>query len=109
MTSVSSTHPVYGLEDTLTSGKSQRDGSSLPHDCSSDGSNDHLAVEDSLTDRQLEVLQTAYNSGYFQSPRASTGEAIADSLGISQPTFAAHLRAAHRKLLPQLFEGPPTT
>ncbi|MFC6826975.1 PAS domain S-box protein [Halopelagius fulvigenes] len=52
-----------------------------------------------LTERQLEVLVTAYYSGYFESPRYQTGEEIARSLGITQPTFNYHLRRASRKLL----------
>lgn len=69
----------------------------------------HTAVEDSLTDRQLEVLKTAYFGGYFESPRASTGEDVSDLLGISQPTFADHLRTAHRKVLDLLFDDPTST
>ncbi|WP_435095928.1 bacterio-opsin activator domain-containing protein [Halarchaeum sp. P4] len=62
------------------------------------------AVEDRLTERQLEALQTAYFSGFFESPRQRTGTEVADSLGVSQPTFNSHLRTAHRKLLTLLFE-----
>ena len=58
-----------------------------------------------LTDRQLETLQTAYYSGYFQWPRERTGEEVAESLGITQPTFNGHLRAAERKLCAMLFDG----
>lgn len=62
------------------------------------------AVTDQLTDRQLQILQTAYESGFFEWPRESTGEAVASSLGISQPTFARHFRAAERKLYALLFD-----
>jgi len=34
-------------------------------------------LEESLTDRQLETLRTAYLSGYFEWPRESTGEEVA--------------------------------
>ena len=57
-----------------------------------------------LTDRQREVLRTAYLSGYFDTPRASTGEKVAASLDITQPTFANHLRAGERKLFELLYE-----
>ena len=60
---------------------------------------------DSLTDRQLEVLQTAYFSGYFEKPRTHTGSEIAATLDITQPTFNHHVRAAHRKLCRSLFEA----
>lgn len=62
-------------------------------------------LEGRLTDRQLETLQTAYVSGYFETPRDRTGEEVAELLGITQPTFNHHLRAALRKLLSMLFEG----
>ncbi|WP_458210705.1 helix-turn-helix domain-containing protein [Haladaptatus sp. NG-SE-30] len=47
-----------------------------------------------LTDRQSEALETAYWSGFFEWPRESNGQEIAESLGVSQPTFNRHLRAA---------------
>jgi predicted DNA binding protein len=62
-------------------------------------------VADRLTDRQRGVLQTAYLCGYFESPRATSGTALADSLGVSQPTVSHHLRAAERALCAVLFEG----
>ncbi|PSQ15108.1 hypothetical protein BRD00_15230 [Halobacteriales archaeon QS_8_69_26] len=52
-----------------------------------------------LTDRQREVLEVAYHSGFFEWPRESTGEDIADSLDVSPPTVHKHLRTAERKLL----------
>lgn len=61
-------------------------------------------VEERLTDRQREVLKTAYLSGFFESPRQKTGQEITASLGISQPTFTQHLRTAQRKLLSTLFD-----
>ncbi|WP_336002747.1 bacterio-opsin activator domain-containing protein [Halorientalis halophila] len=57
-----------------------------------------------LTDRQLEVVQTAYYSGFFESPRESTGEDVAATLGISPPAFYQHIRAVQRKLFTALFE-----
>ena len=63
------------------------------------------ALAESLTRRQLETLQTAYHSGYFEWPRDRTGEEVATNLDITQPTFNGHLRAAERKLCAMLFEG----
>ena len=61
-------------------------------------------VESSLTNRQNEVLEAAFYGGFFEWPRERTGQDIADSLGVSQPTVNRHLRAAERKLLTLLFE-----
>ncbi len=60
-------------------------------------------LTDRLTDRQAEVLRTAFFSGYFESPRASSGRDVAATLDITQPTFNHHLRAALRKLLMLLY------
>ncbi len=61
-----------------------------------------------LTDRQRAALDAAYYSGYFEWPRDSSGEDVADSLGVSAPTFHQHVRHAQRKLLDALYggEGP---
>ncbi|REA02851.1 bacterio-opsin activator [Haloferax sp. Atlit-6N] len=59
---------------------------------------------DKLTERQLEVLQTAYYSGYFESPRENTGEDVAATLGISPPAFYKHVRTVQRKLFATLFD-----
>ncbi|SFS08165.1 GAF domain-containing protein [Halomicrobium zhouii] len=60
-------------------------------------------LESSLTDRQLEVLRTAHDQGFFQSPRDATGQDVADALGVSQPTISHHLRAGQGTLLSLLF------
>lgn len=57
-----------------------------------------------LTDRQREALEVAYRAGYFDWPRESTAEEIADSLDIAAPTLHAHLRKAEGTLLSELFE-----
>ncbi|MFC7325078.1 helix-turn-helix domain-containing protein [Halorubrum rutilum] len=52
-----------------------------------------------LTDRQCEVLRTAYRMGYFERPRDANASAVAEALDIAPSTFAEHLAAAQRKLL----------
>ncbi len=64
-------------------------------------------LEAELTDRQWEVLRTAHLSGFFEEPRASSGQEIGSALGISQPTFTSHLRAAQRTLFAHLFDELP--
>nr|WP_303647623.1 bacterio-opsin activator domain-containing protein [Haloarchaeobius sp. HME9146] len=63
------------------------------------------ALEDELTDRQREAIETALYAGYFEWPRQSDAEDIAAALGISSPTFHEHLRTAEQKLLTDLFDG----
>jgi len=64
----------------------------------------YSAFLEKLTDRQLEVIQTAYYSGYFESPRENTGEDVAEMLGISPPAFYKHARTVQRKLFATLFD-----
>ena len=65
----------------------------------------YASVEDRLTDRQLEALRLAYHSGYFEWPRDSSATDVAESMGVTQPTFNGHLRAGERKLLELLFDS----
>ncbi|WP_232686771.1 bacterio-opsin activator domain-containing protein [Halobacterium zhouii] len=61
-----------------------------------------------LTDRQVEVLQTAYYSGFFESPRERTGEEVAETLDISPAAFYEHNRAVQRTLFGALFGDAET-
>jgi predicted DNA binding protein len=61
------------------------------------------ALDDLLTPRQREALRVAYVCGYFDWPRAKSGEEVADELGVSHPTFSQHLRTAERKVFSLLF------
>jgi len=61
-------------------------------------------VADRFTDRQWAALSAAYHGGYFDWPRGSTAEEVADAMDVSSPTFHNHLRKAQRRLLNELFE-----
>lgn len=60
---------------------------------------------DHLTEKQVEVLRTAYHCGYFDWPRERTAQECAGALGISQPTFSQHIRTAQAKVFEALFAG----
>ncbi len=68
------------------------------------GAEFRAALSDALTDRQNEVMKTAYLSGFFEWPRDTQGDELAASLGISGPTFHEHIRTGQRKLLESFFE-----
>lgn len=57
-----------------------------------------------LTARQREVLEAAFEAGYYDWPRECSGEDVAADLGITSPTFSQHIHAAERKLLAMAFE-----
>lgn len=66
--------------------------------------NTRKRVSDRLTDKQWEVLQAAFLSGYFDSPRGTTAQELADSLGIASSTLHQHLQAALRKTLGEVLD-----
>ncbi len=61
----------------------------------------HLVFVDrsTLTARQLEVLETAHEMGYFEHPKRANAGEVADELGITGTTLTEHLAAAQTKLL----------
>lgn len=64
-----------------------------------DGGSDPL---DELTDRQREVLETAFELGYFDVPRAASTDDVAAALDIDDSTVAEHLQRAEHNLLAEL-------
>jgi PAS domain S-box-containing protein len=61
-------------------------------------------VHEALTDRQLEVLELAYRSGYYEWPRETSGQELAEVLDISPATLSQHLRAVHEKIADELLD-----
>lgn len=59
-----------------------------------------------LTARQREALSVAFRAGYFDWPRESTAEEVAQTLEISRATLHAHLRKAQRTVLARLLGRP---
>lgn len=58
-----------------------------------------------LTDRQLSVLETAVDLGYYADPRRATVESLADDLDIAQSTASEHLRRIEARVLSALVPG----
>ncbi|WP_101297960.1 helix-turn-helix domain-containing protein [Halegenticoccus soli] len=59
---------------------------------------------DRLTDRQQEVIQTAYNMGFYEVPRETSTEDVAATLDIDPSTVAEHLQRAERNLLSRFLD-----
>ncbi|UPV99113.1 PAS domain-containing protein [Halorussus gelatinilyticus] len=57
-----------------------------------------------LTDAQRTALRASYFAGYYEWPRDSTAEDVAEALGVSSPTFHQHIRKAQRELLGAFFD-----
>lgn len=60
-------------------------------------------VDKRLTGRQLDALKFAFEYGYFDRPRRTTQQELAERMGISASTFGQHLHSSLRKLLSTLF------
>lgn len=56
---------------------------------------------EALTQRQREVLETAYDLGYYEVPRAASATDIAAALDLDPSTVTEHLQRAERNLLTQ--------
>lgn len=52
-----------------------------------------------LTEAQREALVLAYKRGYFDSPRETSLEELADELGITQQSLSTRLKRGHRRLI----------
>lgn len=74
---------------------------------SSDPSEGDTVVVDRgrLTDRQREVLETAYEMGYFDHPKGANAQEVAAALSINSATLRGHLAAAQSKLLEEILAG----
>jgi predicted DNA binding protein len=59
---------------------------------------------DVLTNRQAEILQTAFDMGYFEQPRRTNATDIAATLDINPSTFREHLLIAESKIFRDLLQ-----
>lgn len=64
---------------------------------------DRSAV-DALTDRQQEVIETAYTMGYYDVPRTASTEAVSEEVELDPSTVAEHLQRAERNILGEVLE-----
>lgn len=62
-------------------------------------------VLDTLTDRQHEVVYTAYEMGYYEIPRRSSTMEVAGELNLDQSTVSEHLQRAERNLLSAILDA----
>ncbi len=67
----------------------------------------HSVFNADLTEKQRAALEAAYYRGYFEWPRETSGETIAELLGIAPPTFSYHLRHAERTLFEAILSSTP--
>lgn len=66
-----------------------------------------LTLDDALptlTERQREVLQIAFETGYYEIPRRTTTEEIGRAVAVERRTAEEHLRRAENKIIAGLVE-----
>lgn len=99
---------IEDLQDVLTGLNQQWSNVSVNRLIRSgdDRSPDNLVLVDQgrLTDRQMEVLETAHEMGYFDHPRNANASDVAKELEINPTTFTEHLTAAQRKVLSSILQ-----
>lgn len=59
---------------------------------------------DSLTQRQREILRTAYDLGYYEVPRSTSTNEVAEEVGLDDSTVSEHLQRAEQNLLSSVLE-----
>jgi predicted DNA binding protein len=66
---------------------------------------DGTSFEDVLTERQQQVLESAIDAGYYDSPRRTTQEALAADLDMAKSTCSEILHRAEERVVKQFTEG----
>lgn len=62
---------------------------------------------DALTDRQRDVLEVAFDRGYYDVPRHASVREISAEFDLDDSTVAEHLQRAERNLLRAILESSP--
>jgi predicted DNA binding protein len=68
-----------------------------------DGRDTVVVDRGALTQRQAEVLRTAYRLGYFEYRSGANASQVAEALDITDSTLAEHLSKAQSELLAEVF------
>ena len=97
------TMSLVGPQETISSTIREYEAAGISPDLQKLGSYDGRSHPlDDLTDRQHEVIQTAFDMGYYEVPREVSTEEIAAELELDPSTVAEHLQRAERNVLGQL-------
>ena len=64
------------------------------------------SVDEQLTEKQRAALEAAYFAGYYDWPRETTAQELAESMGISSSTLHQHLRKGTHALVSSYVEEP---
>lgn len=62
-------------------------------------------VRGQLSNQQRKAVKTAVTVGYYDTPRGTTIERIADEMGCAHSTASEHLQRAESKVMASLFDS----
>jgi len=65
---------------------------------------EEVESEELLTDNQWEILETAAELGYYDTPRRCTQEELAETLGVAKSTCSETLHRAEERVIKQFIE-----
>ena len=94
-----SSEPLEEIIDAIEATGSETQLRYLVRTKSKGGADPIVVDRKRLTSRQREVLRTALELGYFEYPRETNAEGVAEEIGIARSTFAEHLAAAQSTLV----------
>ncbi|AUX10400.1 bacterio-opsin activator HTH domain-containing protein [Halalkaliarchaeum desulfuricum] len=94
-----SPEPLEEIIDAIESTGSETELRYLVRTKTKGGADPIVVDRTRLTSRQREVLETAHRLGYFEYPRETNAEGVAEEIGIARSTFAEHLAAAQSTLV----------
>lgn len=101
----SATLSLVGSQETISGTISEYEAAGLSPDLRALGSYDGgTDPTDALTDRQREVIQTAFEMGYYDVPRDASTEAVAAELELDGSTVSEHLQRAERNVLRRVLD-----
>ena len=97
------TMSLIGSQETISSTISAYESAGVSPDLQKLGSYEGRGHPlDALTDRQREVIKTAFDMGYYEVPREMSTEEIAAELELDPSTVAEHIQRAERNVLGRL-------
>lgn len=94
---------LVGPQDAISGTIREYESAGASPDLQKLGSYDGTAeLTDELTDRQEEVVRTAFEMGYYDVPRTVSTAAVAAELDLDDSTVSEHLQRAERNLFEQI-------
>lgn len=101
----SATMSLVGPQETISGTISEYEAAGISPDLRKFGSYEGREEPvDSLTDRQREVIRTAFDLGYYEVPREASTEDVAAELDLDPSTVAEHLQRAERNVLSRVLK-----